>query len=636
MSESNGQLRAGPARDDGTRTGAAEPGTVDGGVFLPRRPPALAFEDMEGIARENGGEFRLPKQYEGSFGRTLFDTPQSQDGQVTVVLPRDKIDDVTTQALVRIVSYPDGRAYVGVVDAGPFYDPNGLRADSPTMVVSAVHGTITMPDHHGRIEVSVIGSDLGNGKVGPANRRPRPNSPVFTVPDSEMPGILGLRGDFPIGVVSGHETVEVPVPVHDKAVLYRHTGILGTTGGGKSTTVTNFIGGLRAHGAAVVLLDTEGEYTTINEPTDKKEMEELLAARGMAPAGMPDTHVYHLVGRETANPDHPSVTPFTLSFEALSPFALMEILDMNDAQQTRFLSAYDLAKRLLREAQVFPKPNDKDDERRVAEYDEQEEGYPGLTFPFMVDVVTAVIHRFQETEPDFWLTPGIMGKQWAKLKPMVAAANLEASLPSWKKVSGMLWRIQRLGIFDNPKAKPLDCRAMAAPGRVNIIDLSDLDGAMLRNLAIAQVLRQLQAVQEQNYVDALARDERPTPLNVMVEEAHEFLSSARIRQMPTLYQQVAKIAKRGRKRWLGLTFITQLPQNLPDEVMALINNWILHKIQDESVVNRLRRTVPTIDPSMWRMIASLRPGQAVVQFAHMGRPILTAMHPSPYRLRLEN
>jgi DNA helicase HerA-like ATPase len=131
------------------------------------------------------------------------------------------------------------------------------------------------------------------------------------------------------------------------------------------------------------------------------------------------------------------------------------------------------------------------------------------------------------------------------------------------------------------------------------------------------------------------RPTTPTPVNVVIEEAHEFLSTGRIRQMPTLYEQVAKIAKRGRKRWLGLTFVTQLPQNLPDEVLALVNNWILHKIQDESVVGRLRRTIPAIDQALWKMLASLQPGQAVVSLAHMRRPILTLTNPSPYRLRLE-
>ena len=67
----------------------------------------------------------------------------------------------------------------------------------------------------------------------------------------------------------------------------------------------NYVGGLRDHGAAVVLLDTEGEYTTINEPTDNAVMIELLRERGIVHSGMQDTHVYYLAGREPSNPKHP-------------------------------------------------------------------------------------------------------------------------------------------------------------------------------------------------------------------------------------------------------------------------------------------------------------------------------------------
>ena len=85
---------------------------------------------------------------------------------------------------------------------------------------------------------------------------------------------------------------------------------------------------------------------------------------------------------------------------------------------------------------------------------------------------------------------------------------------------------------------------------------------------------------------------------VFIEEAHEFLSSKRITQMPVLFQQVARIARRGRKRWLGLVFITQFPQHLPDEVLGLINNWIMHKISDANVVNRLRRSIGGVEEAL--------------------------------------
>ena len=102
--------------------------------------------------------------------------------------------------------------------------------------------------------------------------------------------------------------------------------------------------------------------------------------------------------------------------------------------------------------------------------------------------------------------------------------------------------------------------------------------------------------------------------------------------MQVLFQQVARIARRGRKPWLGLVFITQLPQHLPEEVMGLINNWVLHKIGDANVVNRLKRSIGGISEAQWRHLSSLAPGQAVVSFTTLARPLQASMDPTPCKL----
>jgi len=616
---------------------ALEPAARDVTMSKDSGVPSVTAEAVRrlGSMGDQYGQRELPPSYKGSFGRTLFDTPGSSDGQLTVVMHADEVERITAQALLRILSYPDQRRYVATVTAGPFYDPDGIRADSTALVISAVNGAIGMPGHHGRVEVSILGAETEN-RIGPANRRPMPNSPVFTVPDNEMAGILGLEGDFPLGVVMGHQAVEVPVPVHKKSVLYRHTAILGTTGGGKSTTVTNYVGGLARNGAAVILLDTEGEYTTIHEVTDNPDMLAMLPGRSIKEKGMDNTHVYTLVGREPSNPDHPNANEFSLDFTVLSPWALIEILNLNEAQQSRFLTAYDIARKLLQEAEIFPRKKNGAEEQEALDYDELEKGYPKLELALLIDVVSHCLGKVSNQQPHFSISGTLkIGGVAGKLEKVVAQTDLEGNKFSWMKISGLLWRLHRLKIFDRTDAPKLDTRAMLTAGRVNIIDLSGLDSPVLRNLAIAQILRETQEVQESAYAVSVAKHTIPTPVNVIIEEAHEFLSTARIRQMPILYEQVAKIAKRGRKRWLGLTFVTQLPQNMPDEVLALVNNWILHKIQDESVVGRLRRTIPAIDSALWKMLASLQPGQAVVSLSHMRRPILTQMDPSPYRLRME-
>lgn len=158
----------------------------------------------------------------------------------------------------------------------------------------------------------------------------------------------------------------------------------------------------------------------------------------------------------------------------------------------------------------------------------------------------------------------------------------------------------------------------------------------LRNLAIAQLLRGVQLAQEKSYQAAVASNRSPVPVVIIIEEAHEFLSTERIKRMPILFEQVARLARRGRKRWISLVFATQLPQHLPDEVLGLINNWILHKIGDTGVVNRLRRSISDIDEALWSMLPALAPGQAIVSFTSLARPLLVSVDPTPCKLQMIN
>ena len=65
-----------------------------------------------------------------------------------------------------------------------------------------------------------------------------------------------------------------------------------------------------------------------------------------------------------------------------------------------------------------------------------------------------------------------------------------------------------------------------------------------------------------------------------------------------------------------------------------VNSYILHKITDPVVVSTLRRTVSGIDEGLWNRISGLAPGQAIVLFPHMERPLLVSIDPAPCELRL--
>lgn len=604
--------------------------------------PDAVYQEIDRVSERAGGAWELPAGYEGSIGRTMFDMPASKDGTLTVLLPKENIDSLPSQALVRIESLADRRTYLAAVVEGPFAEPDGLRADATPIVVSTVKGGLLMPAFHGRVQVELIGEKLREGGVVPPRRRPKPNSPVFALDAEETAEVLRLQGSLRLGLAEGFDDLPVKVPADSKMVFPRHLGILGTTGGGKSTTVSGLITKAQKQQMAIVVIDTEGEYCAIHEPTEDASMIQALRRRGLEPEGVKETSIYYLVGRETANPKHQRKVAFSLRFSELSPYAVQEILDLNDAQTERFFKAYDITKLALERTGIWPRTED--ERQSMIELDELESGYPGMTLIHLYDVIQEIAFwadQDSKTKAKGDDLPPASGPYLdtrefrddrSTLRQIIAAAGVPKHVPSWRAVQGKLGRIRRLKIFDSKDAPALNYAAMLQPGHVSILDLSDTDSPQIRNLVIAELLRGVQVQQEVNYKTAVVKGKQPTPAVVFIEEAHEFLSAQRIEKMQVLFQQVARIARRGRKRWLGLVFITQLPQHLPEEVMGLINNWILHKIGDANVVNRLKRSIGGINEAQWRHLSSLAPGQAVVSFTTLARPLQASMDPTPCKL----
>jgi DNA helicase HerA-like ATPase len=631
-----------------------------GGRLVKDTPPELLGELEEFAAEGRAKLAEIDPELAQAVAFTHFDTASSHDNLVTILLTRADMHSVASQTLVRIKSREDKRSYLGAVVRGPFSEPDAIPPNSSMAIGVVIQGKKLQYtfDYHGRAEVELLGEEV-TGTVVPPRYRPRPKSPVFVIDEEESARILGVGGDLVLGQVVGYRSMEARINSQDKSILPRHTAVIGTTGGGKSTTVSSLIFRTQAAGIATIVFDVEGEYTHLDEPTDHPAMLEALRRRGLAPDGVKDLHIHHLVGRDSTHSDHKHSHSFSLKFASLSPYAIAEILEMSDAQQERFLRAYDVTKLLLADFRVFPAT---DDEKKLElELDELSTGYPRMTISHVLDAVSTYIHLLSadgkadstdeqatkrrssgaasaalglDSEGDAFGPVGGLRlfssfrSQAARVKARVAAQMLKNEI-SWKALAGKLHRLRRLGIFDVGNAPGVDYESMLKPGRVSIIDLSDTDSPQLNNLVIADILRGIQEAQEQHYQKAVKGGQAVVPTLIVVEEAHEFLSASRIKQMPVLFEHVARIAKRGRKRWLGLVFVTQLPQHLPNEVLGLVNNFIIHKITDSTVVSRMQRTVGSIDEGLWGRVPRLAPGQALVSFTSFARPLMVAIDPAP-------
>src|SRR5688572_9853752 len=144
--------------------------------------------DFDGLDKEillAGGERPEDPNCKGADGMTMFDMPNSEDNLITVLLPKKNIRNIGAHSMVRIGSRSkenggDGRIYRGIVVAGPFHEPDGIRADSSMMITTTIHGTIFMPNFHGKVMIELIG-ELKDDVLMPPRFRPLPNSPVFVL-----------------------------------------------------------------------------------------------------------------------------------------------------------------------------------------------------------------------------------------------------------------------------------------------------------------------------------------------------------------------------------------------------------------------------------------------------------------------
>jgi len=581
---------------------------------------------------QNGGEWKEDANSIGKHGTTMFDLPNSQDDLITILLPKNNIRDIGAHSLVKIGSRTeenggDGREYLGIVVSGPFHEPDGIRADSSMMIATTIHGSIFMPDYHGKVLVELLG-ETKDDMMMPPRFRPLPNSPVFVLDSEETAKALKVKVEpgITLGMAIGHDDIEVQIPSNKKTVLPRHIGILGTTGGGKSTTVSGLMAQFQEKGIATVVIDTEGEYTHVDQSTKDDNMKKLLSRRDIKAKGINNVQVYHLVGKETRAEAPTPIKRFTLNFSSLSPYAAADIMGLTEAQFGRFFKAHDALKLILKDLGIYPKQGE---EKEAIEINEFEQGWPGVTLSLLIDIAGLLYAKIARSSPNPF--NDIIKNNLERVQHRIDAVQTDNE-QSWLALLSKLWQLRRTNVFDVPGAKPIPFNELIKPGSLTIIDLSDSDSTTVNNIVIANLLRGIQLVQENAYESAIKRGSNPAPVSIIIEEAHEFLSREKISKMSNLFEQVAKIARRGRKRWLGLVFVTQLPQHLPDEVLGLINSFVLHKINDANVISRLKRSIGGVDQGLWNKLPNLAPGQAIVSTPSIARSLLVAMDPTPCKL----
>ena len=102
---------------------------------------------------------------------------------------------------------------------------------------------------------------------------------------------------------------------------------------------------------------------------------------------------------------------------------------------------------------------------------------------------------------------------------------------------------------------------------------------------------------------------RPSPVLVVLEEAHRYLSG----DASTLTRDSAnRIAREGRKYGVGLLLVTQRPTELPDTALAQCGTLLSLRLSNAEDQNTIRAALPDAIAGLAAVLPSLRTGEGVI------------------------
>jgi DNA helicase HerA-like ATPase len=449
---------------------------------------------------------------------------------------------------------------------------NPLRND--WFVGRIVDGPFTT-QRPGAYYVVELTSMVVDGQKGAVRNRPDPGTPVYLLDPSEVQGYIGSVGDFKLGHLVGQREVEVAL---DSCTLNRHIGIFGTTGSGKSNSLQVVAEEITCSNRSVLIFDIEGEYVNMNEPTDT--LQSLLAEFGKKPAGVRDFNVFVPAPNNSRNPD---AKKFGIPFADIDLEVFSEVLGLSPLERIYML---DIARKAKENSGAFQ--------------------------PYKIGNVLTVLKKRIDSQLE---------------KASLPEAVAEAHMALYTKLSmvcnsGVLDSQQAGGSYDR-----ISPETFCVPSRISVIDLSE-SSDIVRNVTISHMLGEIFRYK--------TRVVESAPILIFIEEIHTFLSKAKRKTMTATLTMLTEMARKGRKRGIGLGLISQQPALVPSELIELCNTRLMHRISSEPNIEVLRMGTANVPESLWSVLPSLGNGEALISSPKFHHSVIAQIRPNmSKRLRTE-
>ncbi|WP_032370365.1 helicase HerA-like domain-containing protein [Rhodococcoides fascians] len=359
------------------------------------------------------------------------------------------------------------------------------------------------------------------------------------------------------GVTEPSARIRIPL-----ATLNRHGLVAGATGTGKTKTLQGIAEQLSAAGVPVVMADVKGDLSGLSKPGEDNEKIRSRATDTGIPDWAPAGHPVEFLSLGTEGIG----VPVRATITAFGPILLSKVLGLNNTQESTLGLIFHWA-------------------------DSQ-----GLALLDLKDLRSVIMHlTSDEGKPDL---KGIGGVSSATAGVILRAlVNLEAD-------GGDTF-------FGEPELETEDLLRVGPDGR-GVITLFELGAQASRPVMFSTFLMWVLADLFQTLPEV--GDVDKPKLVFIFDEAHLLFADA----SKAFLQQVEQTVKLIRSKGVGVFFCTQLPTDVPNDVLSQLGARIQHALRaftpdDQKALNKTVRTYPKTDAyDLEKALTSLGTGEAIV------------------------
>jgi len=558
----------------------------------PDQEPGLAEEEAARLI--DGSLVRL--------GFVNFDEGAVDNNTASAMVAAEHRMNFRRDLYVGIRDDEQGIEFLGRVVEGPYHAPHEVSAGSAITRTTVLHPERTRfrPTYYVEGAIEILGQLADGERLLPTSTRPRPYSEIYAFPAERLQDYLGISGDCLLGNLMGYEGLHVKADTESKSFLPRNVGVFGTIGSGKSNTIQVIIEEALNAGWAVVVIDVEGEYVRMDEPTTDREMIGILESQfGKTPVGVEDLRVYV---PQSGHSEAECSIRFKVPVSGIDPYVLSDLMyDLTEAQ-ARLLEI--LTERLRRQSATAD---------RLGVLSPESGGEGQAQRPYTLQDLIDVLRAHEAGEGD------------SSLVPPSTHSSTPPTLRSKLIRLGMSQMLDWNGTRDTDEL-PVD--DLLVGGRLSVLDVSETDDRS-RNIAIAYALQALFDRVISTPVGEEVADGIPRPkVLVVIEEVHTFVSRSSAAKMRSVIDSLQIISRRGRKRWMALALVSQQPGHVPDELFELANTRFIHQLKSVANLAPVKQTTGGVHEALWTSLPSLALGQCLLTGPVFRNPVFVQIRPS--------